>query len=84
LALSTILNAGYFLPIVYRAFFKPLPAPGTPEPYDHSGHGHALAEHGEAPLPIVIALCLTAGGTLLLFFFPDVPLDLARSMLGVS
>lgn len=84
LALSTILNAGYFLPIVYRAFFKPLPTPGTPEPHDHSGHGHALADHGEAPLPIVIALCLTAGGTLLLFFFPDVPLNLARSMLGVS
>jgi hypothetical protein len=24
IALSTLLNAGYFLPIVYRAFFKPL------------------------------------------------------------
>ena len=68
--LSTLLNAGYFLPIVYRAFFVAPPA---------DPHGHP---HGEAPLLMVIALTATAAGTVLLFFFPDVPLALARQMLN--
>ncbi|MDO9217604.1 MAG: monovalent cation/H+ antiporter subunit D family protein [Lacisediminimonas sp.] len=70
IALSTLLNAGYFLPIVYRAFFV---APAA------DPHGHA---HGEAPLLMVIALTATAAGTVLLFFFPDVPLALARQMIN--
>ncbi len=65
---STLLNAAYFLPIVYRAFFRPLPA------------GDIAHPHGEAPLPIVLALCFTAAGTLALFFFPDVPLALAQQL----
>jgi len=69
---STLLTAGYFMPIVYRAFFR---APVD----DGHEHGHA---HGEAPLPMVAALTVTAAGTLALFFFPDVPLALARQMLG--
>ena len=32
------------------------------------------------PLPIVLALCFTAAGTLALFFFPDVPLALAQQL----
>ena len=67
---STLLNAGYFLPIVYRAFLRPASAED------------ALHPHGEAPLPMVIALSLTAVGTVALFFQPDVPLALARQMLG--
>ncbi len=62
--LSTLLNAGYFLPIVYAAFFKKGPG-----------------EHGEAPLPVVIALTLTAAGTVLLFFFPGIFLELARQLI---
>lgn len=62
---STLLNAAYFLPIIHAAFFK--------APPDGDGAGH-----GEAPLPIVIALTMTAMGTVLLFFLPDIPLDLAR------
>ncbi len=62
---STLLNAAYFLPIVYAAFFRKAPAE---------------AEHGEAPLPIVIALVATAGGTVALFFFPDLVLQLARDV----
>ena len=65
---STLLNAAYFLPIVYRAFFR---APPVDE------HGHA---HGEAPLPVVLALTATAACTVALFFFPDVPLALARDL----
>lgn len=61
---STILNAGYFLPIVYRAFFC--------EPV--AGHDKS----GEAPWPIVVALTATAIGTVLMFFFPDIPFALAK------
>ncbi|PKO87410.1 MAG: cation:proton antiporter [Betaproteobacteria bacterium HGW-Betaproteobacteria-12] len=67
---STLLNAAYFLPIVYRAFFRPLSAEAVAHP------------HGEAPLPIVIALSLTAAGTLAMFFFPDVPLALAQQLVA--
>ena len=63
---STLLNAGYFVPIIYRAFFR---APDARH-----------AAHGEAPLPMVIALCATAVGTVILFFVPDVPLALARQL----
>lgn len=69
---STLLNAGYFLPIVYRAF---LVRPAD----DEQAHGHA---HGEAPWPMVLALTLTATGTVLLFFWPEVPLALARQLAG--
>jgi multicomponent Na+:H+ antiporter subunit D len=74
IALSTLLNAGYFLPIVYRAFFL-APSDGIAgDPHHHP--------HGEAPLPMVIALTATAAATVLLFFMPDVPLALARGMLA--
>jgi multicomponent Na+:H+ antiporter subunit D len=70
IALSTLLNAAYFLPIVYRAFFV-APASGPDD-----------VPHGEAPLPMVIALSITAAATVFLFFFPDLPLALARQMLN--
>jgi multicomponent Na+:H+ antiporter subunit D len=71
IVLSTVLNAGYFLPILVTAFRR------APRDDGHSGE-HA---HGEAPWPIVLALTATAVGTIALFWFPDVPLALARSML---
>ncbi len=70
LIISTLLNAAYFMPIVYAAFFKP----------EDEGHGHAA--HGEAPLPIVLALSATALFTLLIFFFPGIPLSLVQQMVG--
>jgi multicomponent Na+:H+ antiporter subunit D len=70
LALSTLLNAAYFLPIVYSAFFKS-PAAHAPR-------------HGEAPLPIVLALIVAASASLLLPFFPDVPQNLAQSFAGMT
>ena len=65
---STLLNAAYFLPIVYAAFFRPLPAEGR--------------EHGEAPLTSVGALTLTAALTVALFFRPDLPLVLAETFVA--
>lgn len=68
LALSTILNACYFMPIVYAAFFK--------EPkLTHDAH-HAKLH--EAPALMVVPLVLTAIGALALFFAPSVFLELAR------
>jgi len=78
IVVSTMLNAGYFLPILYRAFFLPVP--------DGSQPGHE-AEHvtgGEAPWLIVLSLVVTASATLGLFCFPTVPLALARLMMGAS
>ncbi|MBK8206326.1 MAG: monovalent cation/H+ antiporter subunit D family protein [Planctomycetes bacterium] len=66
IAASTLLNASYFLPIIYRAFFKPL----SDEDQKHP--------HGEAPMPIVYALCFTAGLTLLFFFWNKPATDLAE------
>lgn len=65
---STVLNAAYFLPIVFRAFLHAPP--------------EGSQAHGEAPWPIVVALCATAGATLGLFFFPGVPLALSQMMIG--
>jgi multicomponent Na+:H+ antiporter subunit D len=65
---STLLNAGYFLPIVYRAFFR---APA----------GEA---HGEAPATMVTALTVTAILTVAMFFYAEVPLALARALAGAG
>jgi multicomponent Na+:H+ antiporter subunit D len=62
---STLLNAGYFLPIVYRAFFVVPPAP------EH---------HGEAPWTMVLSLIATAALTVAMFFWADLPLVLARRL----
>jgi len=64
---STLLNAAYFAPIVLTAFARP-------EAQDE-------ASHGEAPLPIVVALTATAALTLGLFLFHQLPLALAGQML---
>jgi multicomponent Na+:H+ antiporter subunit D len=83
IVLSTILNAAYFLPILYTAFFEreTVPQPlgaGIVDDHDHAHH----QDHGEAPLPIVIALTATAAATIALFLFPEVPLTLAKMMVG--
>lgn len=52
---STALNAAYFLPIIYLAWFAREPITDN--------------EHGEAPVAAVMALTLTAVLTLLSFFF---------------
>ena len=65
---STLLNAAYYLPILHAAFLKPLRAEDEAHP------------HGEAPLPIVIALTATAALTLLLFFWSAPVVELAESL----
>jgi len=58
--LSTLLNAAYFLPIIFKAFFGVEKRPKNFKP------------HGEAPTRIVIALSITSALTLGLFLFPDI------------
>jgi multicomponent Na+:H+ antiporter subunit D len=65
---STLLNAAYFVPIVYRGFF------GTPSPVDPQHPPH------EAPLAMVIPLCVTAAISVLIGFFPDVIINLAGAV----
>ncbi|MCK6370228.1 MAG: monovalent cation/H+ antiporter subunit D family protein [Gammaproteobacteria bacterium] len=69
IALSTLLNAAYFMPIVYMAFFRAPVADGQ----------HA---YGEAPAPMLIALALTATATVALFAWPDLALQLAAGLVG--
>ncbi len=62
---SSLLNAAYFLPVVYNAFFR--------EPTDPR-----LQSGGEAPLMCLLPLKFTALASVILFFYPQPFLDLAR------
>lgn len=63
---STILNASYFGPVVYRAFFKPA-APGVD-----------LSQYKEAPLTMVIPLFITAIISVLLGLFPNIFMNFVK------
>jgi len=63
---SSLLNAAYFLPIVYRAFFI------VPEETFHDVGIH------EAPPWCLVPLGITAAGSVVLFFYPEVFLGLAQ------
>jgi multicomponent Na+:H+ antiporter subunit D len=72
---GTLLNAAYLMPVVYAAFFR--------TPKSNPEHENQDA-HGEAPLAVVLAITATAAGTVILFFFPDLPLELALQAAGGS
>ncbi len=69
LLVSSILNAAYFLPVVYKAFFE--------EPNDK------INGVSEATPFVYIPLLITAIGSILIFFYPDYFFQLARLALGV-
>jgi len=71
LMLSTGLNAAYFLPIVFRAFFTP----ETEAP---------AINHGEAPWPMVAALTTTAILVFAFFAFNGPLVDLETRILEVG
>jgi multicomponent Na+:H+ antiporter subunit D len=73
IVISTLLNAAYFMPVVYAAFFE------TP---DHAPRPMQAGRYGETPLPMLVAIGVTAIGTLALFFYADAPLMLAQHMIG--
>jgi multicomponent Na+:H+ antiporter subunit D len=76
---STVLNAAYFLPIIFRAFLK---MPAAKSPAWVAAHPEEHADHGEAPWPMVLALLTTALATVLIFFHPSVLLALAKLIVG--
>jgi multicomponent Na+:H+ antiporter subunit D len=67
LLISTLLNAAYFLPIVYLAFFRKPDGPS----------------HSEAPPGMVLAITVTALATVGLFLMPDPVIALARAATGL-
>ncbi len=64
---STLLNAAYFGPVIYAAFMK-------------RETSESILTYGEAPWPVVVALCTTAAITILLFLYPNTALELVRQI----
>ena len=56
---STLLNAGYFVPVLYTAFFK------APDPGSH------VEQYSEAPATMVVPLFFTAIVSVLLGLYPE-------------
>ncbi|MFW2438116.1 MAG: monovalent cation/H+ antiporter subunit D family protein [Arenicellales bacterium] len=69
LMISSLLNIAYLLPIPIRAFF-----PGNETPFTGGGIK-------EAPLPSLIALCITTVGCVVLFVYPQPLYELAKAVL---
>jgi multicomponent Na+:H+ antiporter subunit D len=69
---SSLLNAAYFLPIVYKAFFC------TDE---ESMYQNTIKE---APIWCVAPLVVTAIGSIVLFFYPTLFLNLAELAIGIG
>ena len=79
---SALLNAAYFTPVVYHAFFGQPPAPAAAVATDSHGPGHATAVRtGEAPLAMLIPLCLTAAISVVLGLYPDFFMQFAAAVL---
>lgn len=74
LLISSFLNAAYFLPVAYQAFF------GKPSSDDHFYKEERIQE---GPVLAVAALGLTGIGSVVLFFYPQPFFELA-SMVGRS
>lgn len=71
IVLSTVLNAAYFLPIIFIVWFAKEKA--TPDP-----------DHGEAPFAAVLALTITAALTIGFFFFNSPVLTLEGQIVGIE
>ena len=69
LVASSLLNAAYFAPVVYQAFF------GQPSVEDASHH------YKEAPLAMLIPLCLTAVISVVIGVCPDLVMHFAQAVL---
>ena len=83
LLLSSLLAVGYLMPVVVRGFFGAKPSEG------HGGAGAEIAEGAvpkratvieEAPLPMLIAMAITAVLSIVLFFAPGPVIALIASL----
>jgi multicomponent Na+:H+ antiporter subunit D len=68
---SSLLSIGYLMPIVVRAFFRPLPA----------GEQDGLKE---APLLMLLPICLTALACFVIFFYADGVYRLLAPVVGMD
>ena len=68
LVASTLLNAAYFVPVIYQGFF------GRPSAEDAAHPAH------EAPLSMVIPLCLSAAISVILGLYPDFFMQFAQAV----
>jgi multicomponent Na+:H+ antiporter subunit D len=66
---SSLLNAAYFLPIVYQGFFA------EPDPSTDPDEGHRIRE---APILAVVPPVVTASVSIVLFFYPQPFFRLSR------
>ncbi|MBS3943882.1 MAG: hypothetical protein KGZ42_00155, partial [Melioribacter sp.] len=69
LVLSGLLNAGYFFPIIHRAFFR---------------EGKNLEGHKEASLLMVLPIVITAFLSLLFGLFPDLFFNFFTTAVNIS
>ncbi|MBI4624187.1 MAG: monovalent cation/H+ antiporter subunit D family protein [Verrucomicrobia bacterium] len=72
LVTSTLLNAAYFVPVVYHGFFGEISA--------EDAHHH----HKEAPLAMVAPLCLTAAISVLIGLYPDFFMSFAQAVVQAA
>jgi len=85
LIVSTLLNAGYFLPILYKAFFEAPDVAHEPGKKEASSHGDTQ-HHGEHPVVIresftmVFPLLVSGAISLLLGIYPDQLLQLVQQV----
>lgn len=80
LMISSLLNIAYLLPIPIKAFFMPQSSLGQihkPTPWSWNATK-------EAPLPCLIAMTVTSGCCLVMFFYPQPLIDLINLIPGVS
>ena len=71
LIISSLLNIAYLLPIPFHAFFSG----------DKASSSSAVIK--EAPLPSLIALCITTIGCVILFAYPQPLYELAKAILAI-
>jgi multicomponent Na+:H+ antiporter subunit D len=68
---SSLLSIGYLMPIVVRAFFRPLP----------EGEEEGLKE---APLLMLLPICTTALACFVIFFYTDAVYRLLAPAMGMA
>jgi len=67
---SSLLSIAYLMPVVVRAFFRP-----APETEEHAG---------EAPWLVLLPLCATAVGCVIIFFWAEPIEELLRPIVGLG
>ncbi len=89
---SSLLNAAYFAPVVYQAFFgKPAAAAAGHGGHDHDdGHDHQHSDHshgddhghghGEASLAMLIPLCISAVISVIIGLYPDLIMQFVKGI----